>query len=1039
MRGVNLALALFVHIALGLVWLGFVVDGAYGGGDWTPVLALLWFAAVAATIAWRKSHPGLLWTLPLAWLVSVFAPVFGLLAAVAGVMIWIWGRGTPQPAAGGNPSMPVSDGIEQRIADLERRLHMFASELAALRRDVEAQRTGRPVAETPIPAPTPPSAPVPRPPPRPQPDPERAPFFELPTIRLPELTAARALAWAGGAVTLLGIVFFFVLAVNRGWISRELRLGFGAAASIAVFSAGAWLHSRYGQVYSALAAVGAGIAGGFATLLAATALYGFVSDLGALAAAAAIAAVAVATALAWSSQIVAGLGLIGALLVPLMVLFEEDELSVVGTAFVAIVLAATAIVALRKRWRELLWIAGAASGPQFAVLVAQSEESDWAVIALTGVASALYLAIGIAHHLAVPSERLHPLTTTSVLFGAVLAGVSTPYLISGETSGVDHEGAVFLLLSVVHAALGAYFFLRERDLSSLLWAAALVLAAVGAAELVSGTSLAIVWAAEAAALAWLAARTGETRFQLAGVAYLVLAAAYALGFEAPPTELFNTNRHPAEGAGSVVAVALAALLVARYARRPEERPRSAFAKLLADAENAAYRVRPAYVWAAAAFALYAASLGILELSEWIEIGSVQARFEHGHVFVTLLWALVAFGLVEAGVRRFRTLDVAGLVLLGITLVKTLTFDSTELTDGHRSLAFLAVAAAALLIGFEYQRLSERLGTVISVAVACVAVSFALAVAAVVELVDGERAGVDLQGLAFLGLAAVYATFAALVFPRARHRDLSTLLWLTALVLVAAASVELVDGMYLTLALAAVAAGLAGLAVVAGERRFYLGSLGFLALALGNAVVLEAPPDELFSANRHPGEGAPSLAFVVAAAVALALLLRPAPSARTSWTFSGELKWSAVGDELVARIPLWRTVVYALAGVLALYAASLAILELVQWASPAGVDTDFQRGHTAVSALWGLVGLILLYLGLRRRSRALRLAGFALFGISLAKLFLYDLSYLSSLTRAVSFLAIGAVLLLGGFFYQRLSEQLDERERAETPPAKRPAT
>jgi uncharacterized membrane protein len=32
---------------------------------------------------------------------------------------------------------------------------------------------------------------------------------------------------------------------------------------------------------------------------------------------------------------------------------------------------------------------------------------------------------------------------------------------------------------------------------------------------------------------------------------------------------------------------------------------------------------------------------------------------------------------------------------------------------------------------------------------------------------------------------------------------------------------------------------------------------------------------------------------------------------------------------------------------------------------------------------------------------------------------------SSITRALSFLAVGAVLLLGGFFYQRLSLRLDE--------------
>ena len=99
---------------------------------------------------------------------------------------------------------------------------------------------------------------------------------------------------------------------------------------------------------------------------------------------------------------------------------------------------------------------------------------------------------------------------------------------------------------------------------------------------------------------------------------------------------------------------------------------------------------------------------------------------------------------------------------------------------------------------------------------------------------------------------------------------------------------------------------------------------------------------------------------------------------------------------------------------------LTILEVVQDVSSAGLETDFQRGHSTVSAMWGLLGLALLYFGLTRRP-SLRLAGFALFGISLAKIFLYDLPALSSITRALSFLAVGAVLLLGGFFYQRLLE------------------
>jgi uncharacterized membrane protein len=40
--------------------------------------------------------------------------------------------------------------------------------------------------------------------------------------------------------------------------------------------------------------------------------------------------------------------------------------------------------------------------------------------------------------------------------------------------------------------------------------------------------------------------------------------------------------------------------------------------------------------------------------------------------------------------------------------------------------------------------------------------------------------------------------------------------------------------------------------------------------------------------------------------------------------------------------------------------------------------------------------------------------FFVLAVSLAKIFLYDLTFLSSVARALSFLAVGAVLLLGGF-------------------------
>jgi uncharacterized membrane protein len=63
----------------------------------------------------------------------------------------------------------------------------------------------------------------------------------------------------------------------------------------------------------------------------------------------------------------------------------------------------------------------------------------------------------------------------------------------------------------------------------------------------------------------------------------------------------------------------------------------------------------------------------------------------------------------------------------------------------------------------------------------------------------------------------------------------------------------------------------------------------------------------------------------------------------------------------------------------------------------------------------------------RRRRVLRTAGLVAFGLTLAKIFLYDLSALSAIARSLSFLAVGVLLLAAGFFYQRLSERLEERD------------
>ncbi|MBD0330516.1 MAG: DUF2339 domain-containing protein, partial [Thermoleophilia bacterium] len=281
-------------------------------------------------------------------------------------------------------------------------------------------------------------------------------------------------------------------------------------------------------------------------------------------------------------------------------------------------------------------------------------------------------------------------------------------------------------------------------------------------------------------------------------------------------------------------------------------------------------------------------------------------------------------------------------------------------------------------------------------------------------------------LALLALAAGYGALAAVAF--GRERDLSSALSAVALALAGVAAAVQLDGNWLVLAWAIGAALLAGLSRAVGELRFLLACAVYLGLGLAHALTLDAPPADLFAAQRHPGAGVPALLALAGAglAFAAAAVARREPVAR-----AGDDPLARAGHRLEEGLPRWRSLSLAGAALAAVYATSLAILELFQALPAVDVDTAFQRGHTGVSAFWAVLALALLYAGLVRGRDALRNAGLALFGITLAKIFVYDLAALSAIARALSFLAVGALLLAAGFFYQRLaSRQAPAREPVE---------
>jgi len=227
----------------------------------------------------------------------------------------------------------------------------------------------------------------------------------------------------------------------------------------------------------------------------------------------------------------------------------------------------------------------------------------------------------------------------------------------------------------------------------------------------------------------------------------------------------------------------------------------------------------------------------------------------------------------------------------------------------------------------------------------------------------------------------------------RLRNLATTLWSLGLVALLVAELALTDGgSLLTVAVAVTAAAAAVTAQRLREPRLWIAAAALLTADVLGVVVGLTPPEHLLTANPNPASGVVALVAVAASTAVLGLTARN-----------------------------HRGRILAGAAVLGLYAASLIVLELAIRVSPASLETDFERGHTVLSAVWGLTGLTLLVLGVARRSSRLRYAGLALFGLTLAKIFLFDLSELSSVARAASFVAVGGLLLAGGVLVQRLSE------------------
>jgi uncharacterized membrane protein len=108
--------------------------------------------------------------------------------------------------------------------------------------------------------------------------------------------------------------------------------------------------------------------------------------------------------------------------------------------------------------------------------------------------------------------------------------------------------------------------------------------------------------------------------------------------------------------------------------------------------------------------------------------------------------------------------------------------------------------------------------------------------------------------------------------------------------------------------------------------------------------------------------------------------------------------------------------------LAINVCMLAIIcaEYLHWAKALGANNQYKLGLTVI---WGVYALLLIIYGIWKKVQFLRIAAIALFGGTLVKLFFYDLAGAGTITKTISFISLGVILLVVSYLYNRYKEKL----------------
>jgi uncharacterized membrane protein len=521
---------------------------------------------------------------------------------------------------------------------------------------------------------------------------------------LEALIGQKWLGWIAVVLIFFGAAFFLKYAFDNRWIGERGRVSLGILAGLAF----TWMgHDRFrrGWRYFSQALTGGGITLLYLSIYGAFAYYQLIAQQGAFAFLVLVVAAGQALAVAYDARSIASLALLGGFLTPVLLATPQDRYVALFTYLVVLDAGVLALV-IARQWR---WIGSLAFAGTHLLFWTWYEdrytaEKLGAALLFQVVVFLLFVAADLAPHwrqeAAGPEQWVRSVLNAFVFFGTLYSLLETEYR--------PWLGALAAALAGAYAALGRWQLARlpaDRRTALVTLATALAFATVAIPVQLEGNWVTIGWSAEALALLWAASQAGSKEFtrplRVFSTVVFALAAGRLLFVDTPWG--YRPPFQPVLNAYFLSVLAVAAALGAAVWLWRDVGVRPALAAGLAGAF---------VLWIGSSIEIYSyfdPQPGMAAPPVPVFPGAQQQQRWAGHMSLSVLWTLYAAALVAAGFRlAVPALRTAGLGLFGLTLLKVVLVDISELRQFYRIVAVLALGFVLLGVAWAYQRMRTRL-------------------------------------------------------------------------------------------------------------------------------------------------------------------------------------------------------------------------------------------------------------------------------------------------------------------------------------------